>query len=579
MEKSFTLLSISLLCAFFLLGCRHSSSSSESSPGQFNLLSIKASQNKVKTLSFDWGKSEHAESYTLCEKDISIANQCKPLATQLATTDPLQSMTHTFSELFVMPKILKKDFFIMASNSNGEALSAEDNVNIETYIATLGFLKASNIDPADFFGSSVSLSDDGKTLAIGAPFESGSSASSPDNGMPNSGAVYVFQNINGSWGEPIYLKASNVSARDFFGDSVSLSANGKTLAVGAYAEDSDSQIPPNENATDSGAVYVFRYVNGQWLSEDYLKASTITAGDAFGFSVSLNGEGDLLAVGAKTEDDGKGAVYVFSYVNGQWSEPEYLKSTYTSTSVQFGNSVSLSLDGLTLAVAAHLDDGDEDGSEGNSTINAGAAYVFYNTDGSWGPPDYIKASNIGMGDFFGYSLSLSADGKTLAVGAFLEDSDAALDNDDILNSGAVYVYRYSNVNSIPNKWGVPVHLKASNISVMDLFGYSVSLSADGNTLAVGAKNEGSDSSEGNDPLNPNENATQSGAVYLFHYENGLWSAPDYLKAKNLETTDQFGSSVSLSGDGKTLVVGAHQEDSSITRLNNDAQGSGAVYSF
>ncbi|MEZ9699548.1 FG-GAP repeat protein, partial [Vibrio sp. 10N.286.45.F3] len=94
---------------------------------------------------------------------------------------------------------------------------------------------------------------------------------------------------------------------------------------------------------------------------------------------------------------------------------------------------------------------------------------------------YIKASNPGSGDDFGYSVALSSDGNTLAVGAPREDS-----NGTGANSGAVYLFRYR-----ASTWTQEAYIKASNTDSDDYFGTSVALSSDGNTLAVGADSEDS----------------------------------------------------------------------------------------
>ncbi|MBW2292846.1 MAG: FG-GAP repeat protein, partial [Deltaproteobacteria bacterium] len=96
-----------------------------------------------------------------------------------------------------------------------------------------------------------------------------------------------------------FVKASNTGANDRFGTRVSLSEDGRTLAVGASFEDSaDSAVESDDNAPDSGAVYVFFRRRGIWTQQAYLKASTIGTGDRFGFSISVSNDGDSLAVGA-----------------------------------------------------------------------------------------------------------------------------------------------------------------------------------------------------------------------------------------------------------------------------------------
>jgi hypothetical protein len=143
------------------------------------------------------------------------------------------------------------------------------------------------------------------------------------------------------------------------------------------------------------------------------------------------------------------------------------------------------------------------------TINSGAVYVFTRTGSIWSQDAYIKASNTEAFDHFGYSVSLS--GNTLAVGAFIEDSNATgvngnqLDN-TATSSGAVYVFTRTG-----STWSQDAYIKASNAEANDAFGSSVSLS--GGTLAVGASGEASNATGVNGNQFDN-NAAVSGAVYV-----------------------------------------------------------------
>ncbi len=133
----------------------------------------------------------------------------------------------------------------------------------------------------DLFGSSVALSADGSTLAVGAPDEAsaatGIGGNQADNSAPGAGAVYVFTRSGTAWSQQAYVKASNTDADDRFGDSVALSADGSTLAVGAVVEASAATgIGGNQadnSAQDAGAVYVFTRSGTTWSQQAYVKAS------------------------------------------------------------------------------------------------------------------------------------------------------------------------------------------------------------------------------------------------------------------------------------------------------------------
>lgn len=391
-----------------------------------------------------------------------------------------------------------------------------------------------------------------------------------------------------------YIKASTPGTGDLFGVSIALSNDGNTLAVAAIGE--------NSIVLNSGAAYVFTRSEGLWNLQAFLKASNPGAGDDFGVSIALSGDGDTLAVGAYHEDSNAtgvggneadnsavdaGAVYVFTRSAGVWSQPAYLKASNTDAGDVFGVSVTLSNDGNTLAVGGYREDSNATGINGdqadNSAMDAGAVYAFTRSAGVWSQQAYLKASNTDTGDLFGSWIYMSGDGATLAVGARFEDSSATgvggteADNSAV-DSGAVYVFTRST-----GSWSQQAYLKASNTGAGDLFGAMVALSNDGNTLAVGARQEASNATG----LNGNQadnSAPNAGAVYVFIRDGVTWRQEVYLKASNNEAGDFFGVRVALSSDGNILAVGASDEDSNAIGINgnqadNSATDAGAAYVF
>jgi hypothetical protein len=441
-------------------------------------------------------------------------------------------------------------------------------------------LKANNVGASDYFGYSVSISNDGNTIAVGARTEDSDGTGSDNDNVGNSGAAYVYRYSGGNWSNGIRLKANNVGVNDYFGHSLSISGDGNIIIVGAYGEDSDGTGSDNDNAVNSGAAYVYRYVGGSWGAGIRLKANNVGSGDLFGYTVSISGDGNTVVVGARNEgSDGtgndndnalmSGAAYVYRYVGGNWDTGIRLKANNVGSSDRFGYSVSISDDGNTVVVGAIYEGSDGTGSDNDNAASSGAAYVFRYTGAAWDLGTRLKANNVGIGDIFGQSVSISDDGNTLVVGASREDSDGTgSDNDNVGNSGAVYVYRYTG-----GTWDTGVRLKANNVGSSDRFGYSVSISNDGNTLIVGGVLEDSD-----DTGNDNDNFSNSGAAYVYRYAGGNWSTGIRLKANNVGSNDYFGHYISISGDGNTLVVGARSEDSDGTGTDNDNAGnSGAAY--
>jgi hypothetical protein len=196
---------------------------------------------------------------------------------------------------------------------------------------------------------------------------------------------------------------------------------------------------------------------------------------------------------------------------------------------------------------------------------------------------YLKASNTEADDSFGRQMAISADGNTLAIGTNWESSSATGVNADQTNngkqwSGAVYVF-----TRVGGVWSQQAYVKASNTDVEDGFGLAVSLSGDGNLLAVGAPREDS-SAQGLNGDQTNNSAAGAGAVYLFSRTAGIWAQTQYVKASNARAGQGFGSSVAISSDGQNFAVGALGESSNATGANgNQADtslpGAGAAYVF
>ena len=413
--------------------------------------------------------------------------------------------------------------------------------------AEQAYIKASNPGPQDYFGIAVSLSSDGNTLAVGAMFEDSNttgvgSIPNIDGTANQSGATYVFTRTGTTWSEQAYIKASNSSANYWFGSSVSLSDDGNTLAVGSYAEDSNStgvNSTPNDDGTtnSSGAAYVFSRTGTTWVEQAYIKASNTGGSDQFGRAVSLSADGNTLVVGAYREDSSttgvnstpndngfasdSGAVYIFTRKGTIWTEQAYIKASNAGAGDRFGYAVSLSADGNTLAIGAYLEDSNttrvnSTPNDDGTAVNAGAVYVFTRTDIAWTEQAYIKASNTGAFDQLGFSVSLSENGNTLAVGANYEDnnntglSSTPIDDGTADNAGAVYVFARTGTT-----WVEQAYVKASNSGTDHNFGYAVSLNADGNTLAVGAQREDSNTTGVDSTPNDDGSANDSGAVYLY----------------------------------------------------------------
>jgi hypothetical protein len=368
-----------------------------------------------------------------------------------------------------------------------------------------------------------------------------------------------------------YVKASNTGTNDRFG--VSLARSGDTLVVGAPVEASNATGVNGDQSDDSalraGAVYVFVRDASGWSQQAYLKASNAEASDNFGVAVAISG--DTLVVGAQHEDSGAagvggnqssnaredaGAAYVFHRVGGVWSQQAYLKAPTAYELAQFGAAVAISGDRIAVGAQREV-------RPGSSVV--GAVYTFIRTAGTWAPDTTLRIDDVSS-RLFGNAVAMDAD--TLVVAA-RDQYDAAF-----RGVGAVHVYRL-----VGGAWSYEALIQPPQLDGGDDFGWSVSLSGD--SLAVGAPREDGGSA-GIDGDESNDDATDSGAAYVFTRGPGGWSQAAYIKASNSAAYDRFGVSVAL--DGSRLAVGAEYEDSPAILIDGDqesdaAPNSGAAYLF
>jgi hypothetical protein len=355
------------------------------------------------------------------------------------------------------------------------------------------------------FGHSLSLSDDGSRLAVGAPFESRNRANNEAGADGDQGAVYVFGRSGSAWDLQSRLLACRARSFDWFGMSVSLSGRGDTVAVSAHRHDGGET---SAALVDSGAVYVFGQGVSGWTEQALVEASHPQAGARLGTSVALSFDGLTLAAGASAT--GRGAVHVFRQEPSGWREQAIVTSAHATAQNPLGSQVLLSADGMTLAVGATAPDGTE-----ARQRTAGSAYVFVNQDGQWRQRARLQASNADMGDAFGERLALSSDGGVLAVSAVYEASAAGgLNGDQGDNSapwaGAVYLYAREG-----QRWSQTDYVKAGRTRAGDLFGSALALSGDGRQLAVGARLEDGTGTWSLWGLSLGGALQNSGAVHLY----------------------------------------------------------------
>lgn len=365
------------------------------------------------------------------------------------------------------------------------------------------------------FGSSVAISTN--LAVVGAPYAF--------NDGVQSGAAYVFTRYEsylepGEWVQTARLVPSDGADDDLFGYAVAITSN-NTIVIGASRDD--------DNGLDSGAIYLFDRA-GPWYERAKLKAADGQAGDRFGSSVAVTGE--TIVVGAPFAATGNvksGAAYVFEPNEQAWAQQTKLVPDDPTADAEFGRAVDVDEDVVLVGAPFQTVDG----------IDSGAAYVFERADNGWLQKAQFVSEDAASGDYFGTSVALTPYAYYPIGNRRMAFIGAPGDDDNGLQSGAVYRFR----SSEPQFWWQITKLTASDGTAGDRFGFSID--ADIVLLVVGAL--------------PSDG---SAAAYRFIYRG--WAGPGWLEDGKFETGSnedgrQYGRAVAT--DARFVVVGAPLDDS------------------
>ncbi|UOY06561.1 leucine-rich repeat protein [Muricauda sp. SCSIO 64092] len=373
-------------------------------------------------------------------------------------------------------------------------------------------------------GTSVGLSKNGNVVAVG----------SNSNYAPGSfrrGFVRVYEkDADGVWNQ-LGSKIDGEGPIDWEGDTVSLSNDGYTMAIGAHGHNDESP----GSSTGEGHVRVFNYNGSEWIQVG-ANIDGEAKWDSSGASVSLSGDGNIVAIGAPNNDENgysSGHVRVFNYNGSEWIQVGD-DIDGEAERERLGHAVSLSENGGMLAIGTLY----------------GAVKVYQNISGQW----VQVGSDIGArdGDEFaelGHSVSLSNNGNILAMGA---------------PGGQSLVRVYERDDTVPLGWR-QIGSDIKGEVAEDRFGDNIVLSGDGNTLAVGA------------PLNGG-NGDDSGQIRVYKYVADTWQLSanyhgepgnrlgGYRGRFGSNSTISRNRNIGLSDDGTIIAMG---------NPNSNASGSSA----
>lgn len=373
------------------------------------------------------------------------------------------------------------------------------------------WIQVANIDGpgwGDSFGGSVSFSDDGTRLVVGAP-------GYDYDGYLRRGLVRVFEMDQGGNWTQLGQDLLGDAVYEYFGEVVTISGDGERVAVRG-----------SNNEEWIGIVKVFEYENGSWkllgspmLGEAY---------DFFGRAISLSGDGNYVAVGAPNSQsengDDSGQVRVFEFVANMWTQlGEDIDGEEVGDLSGDAGQVSLSGDGLTVAIGTRFNNGD--GQHGYVRI-----YTYQN-DG------WIQIGQVLYGEAEGDAsglVSLSANGAVVAIGA------PGNDGTNGVNSGHVRVYGYEEGTNTWSQLGDDIDGEAAH----DYSGVLVSLSSDGKVVAIHqAQSNG------------------SGRIRIFRFDSNAWvQIGANIKVEAPDNQSGYVGALSLSGDGGRVSIGEPLSD-------------------
>jgi hypothetical protein len=323
-------------------------------------------------------------------------------------------------------------------------------------------------------------------------------------------------------------RIDGVQANARLGASMALSDDGTRLVAGAWND---------AGTNNSGAVYVYDWNGSAWSQVGSVIGHHTVSGSRNGWSVSISGDGNTVAVGSRVDSPGadSGSVTSFTLVGATWT----LKGDVISTGVigdLTGYSLSrMSTDGNLVAFCdlshdKQSSETDLGGVSGNTHNNAGRVRVFKYENGAWSQRGSSLIGEL-ADDQAGRDVQMSEDGKYLIFGTS--------------NTSKVYIFEWNGTDYI--KRGSTITGVAG-----DIFGRSTDISKDGSVIAIGYY--GADEAEG-------ALAENSGLVQMYKWNGtNAYTLTSTLTSNDTDASDQFGTAVYLSSDGKRLVVGADSDD-------------------
>jgi hypothetical protein len=345
------------------------------------------------------------------------------------------------------------------------------------------------------FGFALALSDNVDRIVVGANrfFDT----------QPYQGKAYIY-----SWHDTVWdetgIMASGLPAGAQYGFSVDINSDGSKVIVGA----------PGDNSSQ-GSAYLYEWTGFAW-DETEITPDTPVTGERFGTSVSITGDGTMMAIGANGSSQGQ--AYVFEYDGSNWNQVTLLSASDGISGDEFGYCIGIS-DNESVVVGAY-NYGDD---------LTGAAYVYTKNGTSWDETKLIASDGASQSEF-AWSVDISQDGNSVVVGAKADDNTIGT------NAGAVYLYQYDGSSWDETKF------VAEEVEAGEIYGSKVAINHDGTAFIVGARWD-------------DEMGSASGSAYLHQWDGSDWIETKFL-ASDGALDNEYGSGVAINNDGLAIMVGA-----------------------
>jgi hypothetical protein len=457
---------------------------------------------------------------------------------------------------------VKGEIRITDESENVDFSVIKKNIYEESFL-TLPLTGEDMLVSGDHYGKRVCISGDGSTIAIASHHSDGTLSSQSDPGK-----VHIYTRTGNKWSQQVILQPYDVTASGHFGEGLSFSHDGTTLAIGAY---NTTVTAYGTTYTNAGAVYVYsrsgRFINfgeteaikGTWTLENKLipPSSSIESNSFFGYNVSINDVGDTVLITAKNEESNRGAFYTYAIteVLGTLQKWECMDRTPGSSSGDLVYSVKISGNGQHCVVGEIGVNSGEGRVRFYTQYMASDAFAPGNISGSlaiqWKLVQTITPTDLSTGDSLGMYIAIDEIGSTLALSAPNQNT----------NTGAVYVYTRSSGSAWTQE------TKLTSLDSGGSFGHDIQLSSDGTKLVIGQP-------------------TSNDSVYLYEKIDSEWIIKSKLTPSstgiiptataNIGSPEtRYGYSVSMTSDGDRIIVGDYKK----TINNQLSAGASYIYNI